>query len=183
VISPAAGGVVCGRIAHPSLYLPWLTGVPSRLSTTIPPKGLASLPGRTGRLPSQSPHRSVRARLTHTVPQGMASLREPVDDSRTRQRITPQEGGGNRSHGISLSRERPVQPLPPDTPHLLGETVETAAVECDPIEAVVPQHFRHRLSHCSFTGPVAIHPHHWYTLRTASSASSGGLRCTTRFAL
>ena len=32
-------------------------------------------PGRTGRLPSQSPHRPVRARLTHTVPRDMVSLR------------------------------------------------------------------------------------------------------------
>ena len=35
-----------------------------------------ALPGRTGRLPSQNPHRPVRARLTHTVPRVMASLRE-----------------------------------------------------------------------------------------------------------
>ncbi|MBP1725967.1 MAG: hypothetical protein H6Q51_1265, partial [Deltaproteobacteria bacterium] len=33
--------MVCGAKRIRSLYLPWMTGVTSRLSTTIPPKGLA----------------------------------------------------------------------------------------------------------------------------------------------
>jgi putative transposase len=35
-------------------------------------------PGRDGKLPSRPPHRPVRARLTHTVPRHMASLRVSV---------------------------------------------------------------------------------------------------------
>ena len=40
--APGAG-MVCGAKRIRSLYLPWMTRVPSKLSTTTPPKGLASL--------------------------------------------------------------------------------------------------------------------------------------------
>jgi len=46
--------------------------------------GARTFPGRIGRLPSQSPHRPVRARLTHTVPRDMDSLRILVCDTRSR---------------------------------------------------------------------------------------------------
>jgi hypothetical protein len=36
-------GKVCGAKRIRSLYLPWITGVPSKLSITTLPKGLASL--------------------------------------------------------------------------------------------------------------------------------------------
>ena len=36
-------GMVCGAKRIRSLYLPWMTGVTPKLSTTTPPKGLASL--------------------------------------------------------------------------------------------------------------------------------------------
>ena len=35
--------MVCGAKRIRSLYLPWMTGVTPKLSTTTPPKGLASL--------------------------------------------------------------------------------------------------------------------------------------------
>jgi len=35
--------MVCGAKRIRSLYLPWMTGVPPKLSTRTPPKGLASL--------------------------------------------------------------------------------------------------------------------------------------------
>ena len=35
--------MVCGAKRIRSLYLPWITGVTPKLSTTSPPKGLASL--------------------------------------------------------------------------------------------------------------------------------------------
>jgi hypothetical protein len=36
-------GMVCGAKRIRSLYLPWMTGGTPKLSTTTPPKGLASL--------------------------------------------------------------------------------------------------------------------------------------------
>ena len=35
--------MVCGAKRIRSLYLPWMIGMPPKLSTTTPPKGLASL--------------------------------------------------------------------------------------------------------------------------------------------
>ena len=35
--------MVCGAKRIRSLYLPWMTGLPHKLSTTTPPKGMASL--------------------------------------------------------------------------------------------------------------------------------------------
>jgi hypothetical protein len=40
--APGAG-MVCGAKRIRSLYLPWMTGLTPKLSTTTPPKGLASL--------------------------------------------------------------------------------------------------------------------------------------------
>ena len=39
----AGAGTVCGAKRIRSLYLPWMTGVTPKLSTTTPPEGLASL--------------------------------------------------------------------------------------------------------------------------------------------
>ena len=35
-------GMVCGAKRIRSFYLPWMTGVTTKLSTTTPPKGLTS---------------------------------------------------------------------------------------------------------------------------------------------
>ena len=75
-------------------------------------------PGRIGELPSRSPHRTVRARLTHTVPQVMVSLRKLVHNTRARQRITVQQSD-KASPGHLLVSRPAVQPLGPRSFYLL----------------------------------------------------------------
>jgi len=162
----AAGRMVCGAKRIRSLYLPSPTERPLKLSTTTPPKGPASVPVELGGYPPEPPQiRTSAINAYGSSGYGFATRTcGRFSDSAT---DNAQEGGGTDPTAYPCPRT-PVQPLPPDTPHLLGEAVETAAVECDPIEAVVPQHLPAQALPLLLYGPVAIHLHHWYTLRTAS---------------
>jgi len=55
-----------------------------RMGNQPPPFLSSVIPGREGKLPSLPPHRTVRARLTHTAPRSMGSLRVTVHDPRRR---------------------------------------------------------------------------------------------------
>ena len=75
------------RIQHPASCILHPASSISPL-LRLPP---SAIPGRDRRLPACPPHRPVRARLTHTVPQVMASLRELVDNARRRQGVSLQQ--------------------------------------------------------------------------------------------
>jgi len=88
-------------------------------------------PGRTGRLPSQSPHRPVRARLTHTVPQDMVSLRVLTRTHFLRYllllRIRVQDFNASAAFPNNSSIY-PTRPFP--TPALLGLNSPASSVLC-----------------------------------------------------
>src|SRR5215216_2475584 len=97
------------------------------------------LPGRPGWLPTQAPHRPVRAGLPHTVPQVTGSLRDRRHrtDPRVWERVALQEEVESLPGHVGGARA-PTKPLAPDPLDPVMHAVETLRVSGQPVILVVP---------------------------------------------
>ena len=132
-------------------------------------------PGRPGWLPTQAPHRPVRAELPHTVPQVTVSLRalDLVTDPRVRQRVTLQEKVEPLPGQVGCSRAA-TEPLAPSPLGPVVHAAERLRVSGDPVVPVVPPQFAEKLRVLQGHGyvPVPLTPQ--VELPQESGAPIGG---------
>ncbi len=91
-------------------------------------------PGRSRWFPTQTPHRSVLAQLTHTAPHFKHSLRDGTPSGRRSPAGADNAPADDTSAPRRLRRRvAPAEPFPPEPDHTPPESVQRSRVARDPV--------------------------------------------------